>query len=57
MKVVDANILIYAADSDSLLHDAARAWWKKSLGRISWVHENVDKSQNFSSTDVSSACN
>ncbi len=42
MKVVDANILIYAADSDSPLHDAARAWWKKSLNEpetigIPWV--------------------
>ena len=31
MIVPDANLLLYAYDSDSPFHDAARAWWQACL--------------------------
>ncbi|GAB3297922.1 PIN domain-containing protein [Epidermidibacterium keratini] len=31
MKVVDANVLLYAVNSDASHHDASRAWLDKSL--------------------------
>lgn len=42
MKVVDTNILLYATDTTSPLHSAARTWWKKSLNEpepigLPWV--------------------
>ncbi len=31
MIFVDANILLYAENSSSLLHEEARLWWDKQL--------------------------
>jgi uncharacterized protein len=40
--LVDANILLYAYNTGSPRHDAARAWWEEQLSgtrlvRVSWV--------------------
>lgn len=31
MILIDANLLIYAVDSDSVLHRRARRWWEETL--------------------------
>ena len=37
MIVVDANLLIYAIDADSLHHQASRRWLEKTLSGTTWV--------------------
>lgn len=42
MKVVDANVLLYAVDEDAARHDASRTWLDDALGQqeavgFSWV--------------------
>ncbi len=31
MKIVDANLLLYAINQDSPHHKISKAWWEKSL--------------------------
>lgn len=31
MKIVDANVLLYAINQDSAQHQAARSWWENAL--------------------------
>jgi len=37
MKIVDANVLIYAVNSDAPMHDVARSWLDRSLGGAATV--------------------
>ena len=31
MKIVDANVLLYAVNRESADHERARAWWEAAL--------------------------
>jgi toxin-antitoxin system PIN domain toxin len=37
MIIVDANLLIYAIDSDSPQHEASRKWLEKTLSGTTWI--------------------
>ena len=37
MIIVDANLLIYAIDSDSPQHEASRSWLEKAFSGTTWI--------------------